>query len=131
MAGVPSLAEPDTAFELTVVDLDPLRAAIRAVGEFDLAARDALDGVLQQQMDARRRIVRLDLSRVTFLDCSCLGTLVAAHHRLLELHGLLVLTGVGDRIARMLRLTDLDNGLFVVPGDFHALATTTRREAVS
>ena len=34
-------------FRLTVVDLDPLRATIRAAGELDLAARDPLAELLK------------------------------------------------------------------------------------
>lgn len=118
MAGVPTLdTESFPSFEFTVVDLDPRRAAVRAVGELDLAARDALTEVLDQQDDVHRHIVHLDLSQVTFIDCSCLGALVAAHHRLLARQGLLVLVGVSDRVARVLALTDLDNLLFIVPAD--------------
>lgn len=118
MAGVPTLvAEPDTGYELTVVDLDPLRAAICAVGELDLAAREDLADVLRQQEHASRRFVRLDLSQVSFLDCSCLGVLVASHHRFLELHGLLVLSGVDESVARILKITGLDDSLFIVPAD--------------
>lgn len=118
MAGVPTLiAEPGTGFELTVVDLDPLRAAICVVGELDLAARDELSAVLQQLQDSGRRIVRLDLSAAAFLDCSCLGVLVAAHRRFLDLHGLLVLSGVTGIVARVLEITGLDETLFIVPGD--------------
>lgn len=118
MAGVPTLvADVDAGYELTVVEVDPLRAAICAVGEFDLAACHDLAAVLQQQTDAGRRTVRLDLSQVTFLDCSCLGVLVAAHRRFVSAHGLLVLTGVEGAVARLLTLTHLEGNLFVVPVD--------------
>jgi anti-anti-sigma factor len=118
MAGVRTLVtDPDLGFELTVVALDPLRAAICAVGELDLAARDALGEVLQQQEDAGRRVVRVDLSKVAFIDCSCLGILVASHYRFLELHGLLVLTGVDPRTERVLKMAGLGDILFIVPAD--------------
>lgn len=117
MAGPNLVAEPCPEFEFTVVDLDPRRAAVRVVGELDLAARDALTEILEQQDDAHRHIVHLDLSQVTFMDCSCLGALVAAHHRLLARKGLLVLTGVDKCAARVLKLTGLDNLLFIVPAD--------------
>ncbi|MCW2856527.1 MAG: Anti-anti-sigma factor [Marmoricola sp.] len=118
MSGVPILvAESDSGFELTVVDLDPLRAAICAVGELDIAARQDLADVLHQQDVAGRRFVRLDLSQVTFLDCSCLGVLLASHRRFLELHGLLVLSGVDDAVARILRVTGLEETLFIVAAD--------------
>lgn len=116
MAGVRThVAPPDLGYELTVVARDPLRAAIRAVGELDLAARDALADALQQQEAARRRVVRVDLSKVTFIDCSCLGILVASHHRLLRRRGLLVLTGVDARIERVLKAAGLGDHLFIVP----------------
>lgn len=118
MLSVPTLkALPDTAFELTVVDLDPLRAVICAVGEFDLAARDDLAEALQQQEAERRRIVHLDVSQVTFLDCSCLRVIAASHRRFLKIHGLLVLTGVDGTVARILKITGLDDRLFIVPAD--------------
>lgn len=111
------IAKSAVGFELTVTDLGPWRAAICAAGEFDLAAREALTEVLRDQEEAHRRVVRLDLSQVTFLDCSCLGVLVTAHQRLLELHGLLVLTGVEAQVARMLRLTGLDDYFFTDRAD--------------
>jgi anti-anti-sigma factor len=100
---------------LTVADLDPLRATIRAAGEFDLAAREPLAELLEEQLVAGRRLISLDLSEVTFLDCSCVGVLVAAHNRFLELHGLLVLTDIDARVARILRVTGLEDSLFIAP----------------
>ena len=52
---------------------------------------------------------------MTFLDCSCVGVLVAAHHRFLELRGLLVLNDVDERAARILRATGLEDSLFIAP----------------
>lgn len=105
--------DPEPAFALTVVTLDPPAAAIRASGELDLAARQDLAGVLRRLEADERWVVGLDLSQVTFLDCSCLDTLVAAHQRLLDRQGGLVLTGVGARIARILAITALDEVLFI------------------
>ena len=103
------------AFQLTVVDLDPLRVTIRVAGELDLVAREPLLQMLEQQQLAGRRVIILDFSEVTFLDCSCVGVLVAAHNRLLELHGLLVLHDVDVRVARVLRVTGLEDILFLAP----------------
>ena len=100
-------------FRFTVVDLDPLHATIRAAGELDLAAREPLAEVLQQQQIAGRRVICLDLSEVTFLDCSCVGVIVAAHHRFLELGGRLVLTDVNATVERILRVTGLEDSLFI------------------
>lgn len=102
-------------FQLTVVELAPRRATIRAAGELDLAAREPLAELLQQQQMAGRRVISLDFSEVTFLDSSCVGVLVAAHHRLLARHGLLVLHDVNARIARTLRVTGQEDCLFIAP----------------
>lgn len=106
----------DDAFELAVVGADPLRATVRASGELDLAARDSIVEVLGRQRDSGRAIVRLDLTDVTFMDCSCLHALVEEHQRFLAARGHLVLTGVGHRTSRLLELTGLDQILFAVPG---------------
>jgi anti-anti-sigma factor len=121
MAEVLHLSAPP-GYRLTVLDLDQLRATIRAAGELDLAARDPLAELLRQQQTAGRRVIRLDLSEVIFLDCSCVGVVVAAHRRFVELHGLLVLTDINASVARMLRLTGLQDSLFIEP----ARATSSR-----
>ena len=112
------IAEPNVGFDFTVVGLDRLRAAISAVGELDLAARDALVDVLTEQIEAGHRFIHLDLSGVTFMDCSCLGALMASHQQLRARRGLLVISGVSAPIARVLKLSGHDL-LFVVPADHH------------
>lgn len=100
-------------FELTVVGADALRAKVRASGALDLSARDSIVEVLGRQRDSGRLIVRLELTDVTFMDCSCLGAVVEEHRRFLDARGQLVLTGVGPRTSRLLALTGLDQVLFV------------------
>ena len=118
MAGLTTLvAEPRVASEFTVVGLDPLRAAVCASGELDLATRDALIEVLAQQDEARRQFVHLDLSGVTFMDCSCLGVLIASHHRLRARRRLLIISGANALVARVLKLSGHDDLLFVVPAE--------------
>jgi anti-sigma B factor antagonist len=90
---------------------DRTRALVRAVGEWDLANAEVLDDLLRTHEKAGRRYVRLDVSSVKFLDCTCLGVLVAAHRRLLAERGTLVLTGVTPRIVRLLRLARLEQVL--------------------
>jgi anti-anti-sigma factor len=113
----PRVAQPQTWFELAVVELDPLRSTFRAGGELDLAARDALSDGLQRQQDAGRRFVNLDLSEVTFLDSSCLQVIEDFHDGFLKLPGLMILTGINTRVARMLRLTGLRDRLFIAADD--------------
>jgi anti-sigma B factor antagonist len=82
-------------------------------GELDLNSGELLTAVLSNHLAMGNRSLRLDLSRVTFLDCGGLRTLVEGHNRFLAVGGSLVLTGVHSRTARLLHLTHLDEALRV------------------
>jgi hypothetical protein len=69
--------------------------------------------VLDGHLAAGRHLLRLDLSGVTFLDASTLSGIARVHAAALDRRGTLVLTGVTQRIARILRLTGLDDVLFI------------------
>lgn len=113
------LADP-TSFETFDVRLrgsgrDGL--TVEALGELDLATAELLSAVLGCHAD--RRLVRLDLSGLTFVDCVGLQAIADAH-RLFAAHGgRLVLVGVGPRIRWLLQVTGID-GLFVADGSADA-----------
>jgi anti-sigma B factor antagonist len=100
-----------THASLTTVRQDRTRALIRAVGEWDMANAHVLAERLEAHQKAGRYFVRLDVSRVSFLDCACLDVLITAHQRLLAARGALVLTGVTPRLMRLLSLARLDRVL--------------------
>jgi|SRR5689334_13288905 len=102
---------PNARASLTTLRQDPSRALVRAVGEWDLANAEVLAELLEEHEKAGRRFVRLDVSAVSFLDCTCLDVLVTAHRRLLAARGTLVLTGVTPRLMRLLGLARLDRVL--------------------
>lgn len=95
------------------VRFDAARANITVVGDLDLATAAPLWAVLQGHLAAGRRFVRLDMSGVTFLDATALSGITRAHQDFLAARGTLVITGVRTRVARVLRLTGLDEVLFV------------------
>ena len=97
---------------LTTIRQDRTRTLVRAEGEWDLANAHVLADALAEHERAGRRFVRLDVSAVTFLDCTCLEVLAAAHVRLLGARGTLVLTGVPARVMRLLNLAGLEQVLF-------------------
>lgn len=101
-------------FDLVVHADDTGRAStVVASGELDLACADDLGMTLHDQARRGRRHVHVDLSEATFLDATVLGVLVQAHLDFLQRHGTLVLTGVGRRIQRLLRVTGLEDVLVV------------------
>jgi anti-anti-sigma factor len=58
-------------------------------------------------------VIRVDVSRVEFMDSTAVGALVAASSRCSDLHGSLILTGVRRPIRRLLSVAGLDQILLV------------------
>jgi len=111
-----SHVDPSPVGELMSVEtvgLDRLRAHVRVAGEIDMSTGAPLWAVLHSHLAAGRKFLRLDLSGVSFLDAAALSGIVHAHHDASERRGTLVLTGVHRRIARLLRLTGLDDVLLI------------------
>ncbi len=78
----------DDAGPATVVPPGPVLAP---TGELDLVTTPALASTLSQLTDAGCPEVVIDLSGVTFIDCTALGSLIAARNRLSACGGDLVL----------------------------------------
>ena len=102
-----------TSMSVDTVRCDETRALVKVVGELDLATAAPLWAVLQGHVAAGRRFLRLDLSGVTFLDATALSGIKITHQKLLDAKGTLVITGVRSLAARVLRMTGLDEVLFV------------------
>lgn len=102
--------------EITTIVQDAARATLQLHGEMDLTNGDLLTAVLDNQLALGRRFVRLDLSRLEFLDSTGLQLIVHAHNKLLAARGTLVLTGLTPLIVRLLALTHLDQALFIADG---------------
>ncbi len=105
--------EGKSRIAVDTVRFDPMRALVRVTGEIDKSTAAALWAVLQGHVGAGRRFLRLDLSGVTSIDAGALSGLTRAHQDLLHQRGTLVLTGVRSLAARVLRLSGLDQQLFI------------------
>ena len=92
---------PDSgSFDCRVVRDTAEAAALSASGEIDLATKDRLGAALAALLDDERPLL-LDLSQVTFIDCSGLRVLQAAgraHHRF-------AVVAPSDAVARLLELS--------------------------
>ena len=86
---------------------------VTPAGELDLAVQSDFIGAYRHAIaqQAEPRIV-VDLSRVTFMDSTALGTLVAAAKKVTARGGTLSVVGASDRIASLFHVTKLDT---VVP----------------
>jgi anti-anti-sigma factor len=96
---------------------DEWRAAIELCGELDVAHAEELHRELAGHLDAGRRVIRVDASRVEFMDSTAAGALAAATARCREHHGTLILTGVRRPVQRLLELAGLDRVLLVDTAD--------------
>ena len=79
---------------------DEWRAAIQLCGELDIANADLLRRELIGHLEAGRRVIRVDTSRVDFMDSTAVGALVEASERCRLEHGSLILTGVRRPLQR-------------------------------
>jgi anti-anti-sigma factor len=112
---VPHQPDPATHNRVNVETTlaDRLRALVKVSGELDVSTAAPLWAVLRGHVDSGRRFLRLDMSGVTFLDATALTGITTVHRDLLQRRGTLVITGARSLVARVLRVTGLDEVLFV------------------
>ena len=79
------------------------------IGELDHHAaaevRQKIDAAL---LSCRPHILRLDLSRLTFMDSSGIGLIMGRYRLMVSLEGRMLLAGTSPRMERMIRLAGLD-----------------------
>jgi anti-sigma B factor antagonist len=92
---------------------DEWRAALALNGELDVANAHELRAELNRHLDAGRRVIRVDVSRVEFMDSTAISELIAANDRCLAEQGSLILTNVPARVWRLLTVAGLDKVLLV------------------
>jgi len=100
------------AFQVNMRFAAPL-AVLVVSGELDISTEHHLVWGVEQAIEQQCAVVAVDLSGVPFIDCSAIGTLVGAVHRLRGVSGQLMVTAVSPQVARLLELTGTA-GLFGV-----------------
>lgn len=92
---------------------DEWRAAIALHGEFDIANARELRAELAKHIDEGRRVIRVDLQRVSFIDSAAIGELINATRRCNTEHGSLILTNISAGLYRVLARTGFDKVLLI------------------
>jgi anti-anti-sigma factor len=102
---------PETYCELSaddfacVVEYQGRGAAhVQVIGELDIATAAKLVEALNAAL-SNARLVVVDLSRLTFIDCTGLGAIVAVHDRARRSQRTLVLSSVTAQVKRLLDIT--------------------------
>lgn len=80
-------------------------------GEIDIITEDQLREMLLQVMSRHNPRIMLDLSRVSFMDCSGIRVLISTRRRAELLGGELLLIAVSPRVGKILRLTGMQDVL--------------------
>jgi anti-sigma B factor antagonist len=84
------------------------RTVVAAAGEVDVFTAPQLDAELTRLTAEGRTSIVVDLSRVEFLDSTGLSVLVKALKRVRESEGRLDVVVTVERVAKVFRLTGLD-----------------------
>jgi anti-sigma B factor antagonist len=103
----PSIGKPFLLDERTMV--------VEASGELDLAVTPQLRDALDEAERHRPEVLRVEASRVGFIDSTALGVLLAAAHRAAEHGGRLQLVCGSPAIRRVLEMTMIDRTIDVLP----------------
>jgi anti-sigma B factor antagonist len=88
---------------------------VEVEGELDLAQAPALRARIDEQLWAGHSTIVVDMLKVTFLDSTALGVLVAALGRCREAGGDLHLIVAEPRILKVLEITGLDSSFPLHP----------------
>jgi anti-sigma B factor antagonist len=85
------------------------RSVLDVVGEVDVYSAPELRERLSEQLNASEPSLIVNLTDVTFLDSTGIGTLVAGLNRAVKFGGTLTLVCDHDRILKLFRITGLDS----------------------
>ncbi len=98
------------------------RVVVAAIGEVDVFTAPQLDAELSRLTGDGRTDLVVDLSRVDFLDSTGLSVLVKTLKRVREADGRLDVVVTAERVAKVFRLTGLDQLIPLHPSVAEALA---------
>ncbi len=99
----------------------PQTAVVEIAGKVTIGNDAQMREAISEATDAGAQNVLLNMSRVTKLDSSGVGELAAAHLRITEAGGRLLLVGLSDRLSQVLRITNLLGIIEIFPDIDEAL----------
>jgi anti-anti-sigma factor len=84
-------------------------------GEIDMRCSPTLRAALVEVVDRKPQWVIMDLSGVTYIDSSGVGTLVEFKRKLERTKGRIVLAGMQERVRSVFEITKLDRFFALAP----------------
>lgn len=95
---------------ISVDDSAPTRGVLTLTGELDLASAGAVATCLTALVNDGKDVV-VDMTGLQFIDSSGLGALITAHVRAVREGRAITLRSPGHNVAKVIRITGLDNVL--------------------
>jgi len=93
---------------------NPEETIIAFSGKLDFTARKPFQGAIQEAHIKGTPHIILDLTDVTFIDCSALGILVQAKEDFAQAQATLSLMAAPGRVLNVLRLSNLDKMIPII-----------------
>ncbi|HBT20474.1 MAG TPA: anti-sigma F factor antagonist [Peptococcaceae bacterium] len=79
---------------------------LRLKGEFDMLTADEFRSAVDDHFDGKRvKNLILDISKVSFIDSSGLGAILARYKKIKQLNGNMVIVGAKPQVKRVLELS--------------------------
>jgi anti-anti-sigma factor len=103
-----------TVFEVRTARCDAMRASLRIGGDVDDEAAAVLAHVIEGHLRSGRRFLRVNVASVRTLSSAAVAVIAAAHEQLLGRRGTMILTGVSDPLANVLRAATPASPLFLL-----------------
>jgi anti-sigma B factor antagonist len=104
----------------------PCRVRVTLEGDIDFSVAPLLESSLRCAAEVYdQHHIDLDMSAVTFMDCSGLAVLVDAHRRLATTHSHLAVVNPAPMVLKVIELTGTDSILDIRSGAFGAIAPHT------
>ncbi len=101
-------------FRVRVLAEDATHCRLALAGQLDRANAELLCAILATRLDAGCRILRIDVSQLSFCDRAAADALLEIHEQTLARRGTLVFAGAGDPFLTALAAAGLDDVLFTV-----------------
>lgn len=119
--GGPGVEDEQASFFLEGMDGSMV---VFAAGEIDLATSPTLREVMVEAVESQRHLI-VDLSAVSFLDSTGLSVLLRTNQRIAATHKSMSLVGPTGIVAKVLRITGVDQAIPVHPNLDTALSANS------
>ena len=103
-------------FEIEHSALDSGVLVLKLTGNMTMGDQlKTFEGTVEQYAKSNQNRVIVDMSRISYIDSSALGVLVACHSHLKKASGQLRLTGLTERVAKIVKIGGVESILHIDP----------------